>query len=127
MPTYEYQCSTCSEVFECRLSVADSDTPQSCACGGPGTKLISLPSFILKGDGWVGKNLRIEGQMRKKNERLDARQNELRREAPVATLVPNVAGERTESWSEAQSLAASRGKDASTYTPMVAAEKAAKK
>ena len=64
--------------------------------------------------------------MASKNRHLDAKQDEMKRDAPAVTLVPNVAGERVGSWAEAQSLASSKGKDASTYTDVVRKEKASK-
>lgn len=124
MPIYEYRCAQCSEGFERTLPISRYDEPQSCdVCGGEGKRLISKPHIIFAGDGWVSKNLRVEGQMRSKNERLDARQNEMKREAPGVRLAPNVGGERTESWTDAARLAADRGKDASTYEPMIRKEK----
>jgi hypothetical protein len=80
--------------------------------------------FVLKGDDWPGKNLKIQGQMKKKNEVLGRKQAEKQREAPGVKLVPNVEGERTSTWTEAQALAASKGKNAESYATHVAKEKA---
>ena len=129
MPTYEYRCGSCELEFELFLRMAQSDEPQACpACDAtPAKKLVSLGGgFILAGDGWVGKNLRIANQMKEKNRRLNSKQDELKREAPAVTLAPNVDGERVGSWSEAQKLAASKGKDASTYNTNVRKEQARK-
>jgi hypothetical protein len=60
--------------------------------------------------------------MEKKNQRLDAKQNERKRDAPMVTLAPNVGGERVESWSEASKLAASKGKDTSGYDALARKE-----
>jgi putative FmdB family regulatory protein len=123
MPTYEYTCEKCGEPFERFMSMSHSDDPQTCeACGGPGKKTISMPSFILKGDDWTSKNLRVAGQMAEKNKRLDQKQNERKREAPGMRLAPNVDGERVGSWSEAQKLAASKGKDTESYVPKIREE-----
>lgn len=128
MPTYEYQCPACGGFFDEFLPMSRSDEPQNCPeCGTAAKKLISLPSFILSGDDWPGKAHKINRQMAEKNRRLDAKQEAKRRDAPVATLAPNVDGERVDSWSEAQKLAASKGKDASSYDSKVRAEQAAKK
>ena len=128
MPFYEYQCPECGDTFERMLSMSRSDEPQSCpVCNVVGSKLISQCGVIFKGDDWASKNNRIAGQMRDKNNRLGKAQNERKREAPVTSLAPNVDGERVGSWTEAQSLAKSKGKDETTYAPMVAAEQAKKK
>jgi hypothetical protein len=84
--------------------------------------VLSSVGFILKGDGWVGKANKIKGQMAEKNRRLDARQAERKRDSQGVTLAPNVDGERVGSWSEAQKLAASKGKNVESYTPKVRAE-----
>lgn len=120
MPTYEYDCAECSLNFERILRMSESDTPQSCpTCGKPARKMISSTSFVLKGDSWPGKAIRVKGQMASKNRRLDAKMKE--RPSPV-TLAPNVNGEEVGSWAEAQKLAADKGKDTSTYEPLVAKE-----
>ena len=127
MPIYEYQCPACEEVFFGMLTMCRSDEPQSCpTCNGETKRVISAPQIIFKGDDWASKNNRIAGQMRDKNRKLSSRQDARKTEAPVATLAPNVDGERVGSWSEAQKLAESKGKDGSTYAPKIAAEQAKK-
>jgi putative FmdB family regulatory protein len=124
--TYEYECPECHHKFEAQLPMSESDTPQECPeCQAIGEKIISGGSgFILAGDGWFSKNNRVKDQMRQKNRRLDAKQNERKREAPPVTLTPNVDGESTESWADAQKLAKSKGKDSSSYEPKVQEERA---
>ena len=86
--------------------------------------MVTKPNFILRGDGWAGKNNRIAGQMRRKNQRLDAKQRERRKDGSGGvTLAPNVGGERVDSWSEASKLAKSKGKDTSGYDRLAAKEK----
>ena len=127
MPIYEYECRACAGRFERTFRISESDTPVACdVCGGAGKKLISFTHTIFAGDGWVSKNLRVAGQMRAKNERLDARSEERRRDEPGLRLAPNVGGERTESWSEAAKLASDRGRDVSSYEPLIRKEKAEK-
>lgn len=46
MPTYEYRCAKGHE-FEATLSVADYQTPQSCECGSPGRRIISVPALAF--------------------------------------------------------------------------------
>jgi len=126
VPTYEYRCNSCEEDFEKLLPMSRYDEPQDCPhCGeGPAAKKVSGGiGFILRGDGWAGKNNRIAGQMRNKNRRLSGRENVMKNDAPSVTLVPNVGGERVDSWSEASKLAASQGKDTSGYDAKAKTEK----
>lgn len=125
MPTYRYVCE-CGNDFEVLLRMSQSDEPQNCPeCGELATRGFTKPEggFILAGDGWAGKNIRISGQMREKNKRLDRKQNEFKKDAPGIKLAPNVGGERVDSWSEASKLAASKGKDTSGYDARAKKEK----
>ena len=53
MPIYEFMCEECQLKFE-RLQHYDADHPQcpELGCQGVIVKLISAPSFVLKGGGW---------------------------------------------------------------------------
>ena len=54
MPIYEYQCENCKEIFEKILGI-NTPVPELCLlCGERGKikKLVSAPSFRLKGSGW---------------------------------------------------------------------------
>ena len=53
MPTYEYRCRTCDEVFERRRSMADADEPTTCAAGhADAVRLLSVfASVSATGDG----------------------------------------------------------------------------
>ena len=106
----------------------DHAIPQPCpSCGHSNEKIFKpTTNFILKGDGWTGKNLRIKNQMREKNKKLDARTSEMKRDQPNVSLAPNVDGERVDSWADAQKLAKSKGKNTESYAPLVAKEKASK-
>ena len=124
MPTYSYSCESCGNEFEMSRPMAECSNPQPCTeCGGNGKRTISATNFILKGDDWPGKNIKIKGQMELKNRMLDKRQTERKREAPGIQLAPNVGGERVESWSEAKSLAESQGKNTDSYNAKIREEK----
>ncbi len=123
MPIYEFECPKCKSEFELILPLAQYQDPQKCKCGSLAKKVMpSSVGVVFKGDDWVSKANRIKGQMATKNRKLDARQNERKREGAGVSLVPNVNGERVGSWSDAQKLAASKGKNAESYTPKVRAE-----
>ena len=124
MPAYPYECPKCQTQFERTLSLSDRNEPQTCpgeACDGVGKKMLGSPSFVLAGDGWTGKNIKIKGQMDRKNRRLDAKARDL----PNQRLVPNVNGEETDTWAEAKKFAASEGKDTTGYDAFIRKEKAA--
>ena len=125
MPIYEYQCESCEHQFQKMLPISQCSDPQNCGeCGsGKTRKLISSVNFNLVGDGWSGKNARIKKQMAEKNRRLDAKQAEMKRDAPGMTLAPNVNGERVDSWAEASRLARSKGKDTTGYDKLAREEK----
>jgi hypothetical protein len=107
------------------MSITRCDDPQYCdGCGSLGKKTLFLPNFILKGDGWTGKNIKVAGQMAAKNRVLDKKQDERKRDAPGVRLAPNVDGERVDSWADAQKLAASKGKNTESYDAKVREEKA---
>jgi putative FmdB family regulatory protein len=125
MPNYEYKCDECAHSFERMLKIAQYKDPQDCPeCGhGPAKKMITGGSgFILRGDGWAGKNNRVKSQMRRKNQRLRGKEDQWKRDASP-TLTPNVGGEQVESWSDASKLARAKGKDTSGYDKLARKEK----
>jgi putative FmdB family regulatory protein len=124
MPFYDYECPKCGAEFDRMLPISRYDEPQACDCGETAKKVISAVGFILKGDDWPGKNLRIKGQMAQKNKRIVSRQDQMKREAPTVSLAPNVNGEQVGSWSDAQKLASSKGLNAESYTAKIREEKA---
>ncbi len=52
MPTYEYECDKCREVFEIRQRISEPALTVHDDCGGAVRRLLSPAPFILKGDGW---------------------------------------------------------------------------
>ena len=52
MPIYEYCCKKCNQVFEEWLKEFDVATMPCPHCDGEGERMLSMPSFILKGGGW---------------------------------------------------------------------------
>lgn len=126
MPTYSFACE-CGARFDRILPMSRYDEPQMCECGLVAQRKVVNPlRFNLPGDGWASKNGRVERQMARKNARLQTSTDEQKREQPGVRLVPNVGGERVDSWQEAQKLASSQGKDAASYDPLVRSEAAKK-
>lgn len=127
MPTYAYHCESCEEDFDRFLPMSRCAEPQACfSCGQIAKKLVTPINFNLAGDDWPGKADRVSRQMRAKNAKLSEKQSVRLREQPPVSLVPNVDGERVDSWAEAQKLAASKGKDTTTYDTKVQKEKSTK-
>jgi len=126
MPIYSFSCETCGEDVDRMLPLSEYNTQQFCACSDDATlkRVISPVGFILKGDNWPGKNMKIKAQMNAKNRNLSAKQDQMKRDAPAVTLAPNVDGERCDSWSDAKKLAASKGKNTASYDSNVRKEKA---
>ncbi|HEY1991852.1 MAG TPA: zinc ribbon domain-containing protein [Gammaproteobacteria bacterium] len=53
MPIYEYQCQACGHQLEVLQKVSDTPLKKCPGCGKPKLhKLMSAPSFRLKGGGW---------------------------------------------------------------------------
>lgn len=53
MPIYEYRCGKCSHELEAIQKMSDAQLTDCPTCGEPALdRLISAPSFRLKGGGW---------------------------------------------------------------------------
>jgi putative FmdB family regulatory protein len=52
MPLYEYHCSKCGKNFDVIQKFSDDPLTKHEDCGGEVEKLMSAPSFHLKGSGW---------------------------------------------------------------------------
>ncbi|MBK5290862.1 MAG: zinc ribbon domain-containing protein [Acidobacteriia bacterium] len=52
MPLYEYRCKGCGKVFEVIQKYSDTPLTMHEECGASVEKLLSAPSFHLKGTGW---------------------------------------------------------------------------
>lgn len=125
MPSYNYECPDCAESFERFLSIQDRDSVVECpVCGTVSEKRVAgTVGGVLKGDGWPGKNIRCRADMSARRERVGRKEEQIRRDGPMLRLAPNVDGEEVDSWSEAQRLAASKGKDTALYADKARQEK----
>ena len=128
MPNYDFRCQGCGGEFERRVPLSEFELVQTHDCFGDGTtmgtakRLLTSCNFVLVGDDWPGKNIKISGQMEQKNKVLDRKQFERKMDSPSMGLVPNFNGERTNNWAEASRMASEAGKDATSYAPLVAKE-----
>jgi len=62
MPLYEYRCSKCEKTFEVIQKFADAPLIEHEACGGTVQRLMSAPSFHLKGSGWYATDYAKDGK-----------------------------------------------------------------
>lgn len=63
MPIYEYRCERCSHELDALQKMSDAPLTDCPACEEPGlVKLISAPSFRLKGSGWYETDFKKDGQ-----------------------------------------------------------------
>jgi len=121
MPIYMYECPECEQTFEKELPLSAFDEPQICPeCGTKAKQVVAPTNFVLRGDGWPGKGLRIKSQMKDRRRKSGQKQRDHVGVGP--TLQPNVGGERVDSWSEAKKLAASKGKGTASYDSLIRQE-----
>lgn len=126
MPAYTYYCDGCETDFEAIAERTECTIAQPCPmCEIKAERQFGRIGFILKGDGWVGKNQRLKNQMKDKNSRLSRKSREKSKDANVR-LRPNVAGEETDTWTDAKKLARSKGKDTTSYEGYVRKERSGK-
>lgn len=63
MPIYEYQCSACAHRLEAIQKVADTPLTVCPQCGEAGLqRLLSAPTFRLKGAGWYETDFKASGR-----------------------------------------------------------------
>lgn len=123
MPSYSFKCKSCDINFSIELSREMSCVKQNCPeCMALCGRELSKTNFMLKGDGWIGKNQVIKDQMKDKNKFLEQKQNEKKRDAPGMTLAPNIGGEKVDSWADAQKIAKEKGLNTASYDALVKKE-----
>ena len=63
MPIYEYACTNCKHTLDALQKVADAALVDCPECGKPALKrLVSAPSFRLKGKGWYETDFKKDKQ-----------------------------------------------------------------
>ncbi|MCC5885838.1 MAG: zinc ribbon domain-containing protein [Gammaproteobacteria bacterium] len=63
MPIYEYQCDSCGANFDAIQKFSDAPLSACRQCGAEGVrKLLSAPSFRLKGGGWYETDFKNKNQ-----------------------------------------------------------------
>lgn len=122
MPAYDYRCDKCHITREETHGVFENPKIRCLKCGRLMIRVISpnKTGFVFKG-GTPAINWREKRNRLKKRKEIGKRQKE--RYSTRPEVAPNVAGVRTESWSDAQKMAKEAGMNHESYTPWVEKEK----
>jgi len=123
MPTYDYFCSYCDRVEE-HIHLISEEPEYLCqSCGTSMEIRISHngTGFIMKG-GSPAIHYREKLQRLKNSEKIKKKQQEKWGNSGPK-IAPNIAGVRTDSWSDAQKMAKEAGMNHESYTPYVEKEK----
>lgn len=68
MPIYEYKCERCGDTFEVLQKFNEAPLTECILCyGGPVKKLISVSSFVLKGEGFYVNDYPSENRKKAKD------------------------------------------------------------
>lgn len=122
MATYDYKCSKCDVVKEIVHSMSESPNVV-CDCGTVMERQVgnSFGGFMIKGGTptthWREKRMRTQ-----RSQELGLKQQQ----GASPKIAPNVAGHRTDTWSDAQKLAKEAGMNTASYQPYVDKEKKTK-
>mgnify|MGYP001241781898 CR=1 FL=1 len=71
MPTYDYQCSSCSSVQDVFHAISANPEIKCNKCGAMCVKIFTASqNFILKGGDWPSQDLKMKRQMTEKNTKM---------------------------------------------------------
>jgi putative FmdB family regulatory protein len=66
MPIYEYRCESCSHELDALQKLRDTPLRDCPSCAAPALRrLVSAPSFRLKGDGWYETDFKSEKETKR--------------------------------------------------------------
>lgn len=110
---YDYRCPDCDFEEEKNHSIKESPLFLCPECKVPMERKIGAGAhtILLRGS-FPSKDLKEKNYRKKRSQEMD-RKMRLSHESP--SVVPNVDGERVDSWGDAKKLAADKGYDPSTY------------
>ncbi len=119
---YDYLCSKCDIREEHIHGISENPEIKCPKCKKKMERMISasVGGFIFKG-GTPAIHDREKRIRKKRGEVLKKKQEARRAESPQ--VQPNIAGVRTDSWSDAQKMAKEAGMNHESYTPYVEKEK----
>jgi putative FmdB family regulatory protein len=89
MPFYEYECSNCKFYVEALQKISDEPLKKCPSCGKQSLKkLISVPVFRLKGDGWYETDFKSDEEKKRNlatgEEAAEAKPDDAKKDAPKA-------------------------------------------
>lgn len=107
MPTYRYVCK-CGEDIETEHSITKDPEIICKKCGKIMTRgfIKNNSGFILRGEGWAGKTLRVKEQMR---QRRKVAGKKMVKTHNIPSISPNYKGDVCKSWDDARKLAKADG------------------
>ena len=89
MPIYEYQCQDCRYRFDKIQKISDAPLQDCPECGKPSlTKLVSAPSFRLKGTGWYETDFKNKGSQPKAEDNKDSSTTGTKTDKPAKSNKP---------------------------------------
>lgn len=123
MPTYDYKCPFCGKVEEHIHKIKEDPVIRCVECGGLMKRTISsnVTGFIMK-NGSPAIHDKEKRLRKKKSKKMEKKQRE-RWGDSTPQITPNIAGVRTDSWSDAQKMAKEAGMNHESYQPYVDKEK----
>ena len=123
MPTYDYRCVSCDNTKEYFHSITEEPEYKCPECQSLMKKIISrnCTGFTILG-GSPAIHYREKQQRTKNSEKMKKKQEE-RWGGKGPKVTPNIAGVKTDSWSDAQKMAKEAGMNHESYTPFVEKEK----
>jgi len=123
MPTYDYKCPQCEAIEEQTHSIKEDPVYHCTKCGVEMKKMFSPNSsgFTFGKMGTITIHRREKDLRKKRSVEMAERQKNNKRF--VSNIRPNVGGVETDSWSDSQKLAKSKGLNSDSYTRVVEKEK----
>ncbi len=118
MPLYEYHCLKCGKNFDALQKFADPPMKKHEGCGGKTERVLSAPSFQLKGSGWYatdyGKGGGNKPGEKAAGEKSQSEKSENKAEAKTESSSETKSETKSESKSEAKTESKAKSKKSST-------------
>jgi putative FmdB family regulatory protein len=107
MPLYEYHCLKCGKNFDALQKFADPPIKKHEGCGGKTERVLSAPSFQLKGSGWYATDYG-KGGGNKPGEKAAGDKAESKAEAKAETATETKSETKSEAKTESKAKSKSK-------------------